>query len=180
MDGFWDGVRYYDAQHHAHVKVLGWNEKTQRGTFLGSFFNTAPAAKLTRTFIKEGASTIFANAGEADLGTARAVRQADSAATKVSIEWSDDDGCVTETIFCRYTLTSVTKAIAPEVEAIALAAAHRHFPAEYVGTLANGGVALAPFRHFAHLIPAALMKAVKAVQAKIESGKIVPATKSSF
>ena len=28
MDGFWDGVQYYNSQHHTHVQVLGWNEKT--------------------------------------------------------------------------------------------------------------------------------------------------------
>ena len=33
MDGFWDGVQYYNQQHHTHVKVLGWNEQTQSGEF---------------------------------------------------------------------------------------------------------------------------------------------------
>ena len=31
MDGFWDGVQYYNPKHHTNVKVLGWNEKTQNG-----------------------------------------------------------------------------------------------------------------------------------------------------
>ena len=29
MDGFWDGVQYYNQQNHKHVDVLGWNEKSQ-------------------------------------------------------------------------------------------------------------------------------------------------------
>ena len=61
-----------------------------------------------------------------------------------------------------------------------LAAAHGHFPAKYTGTLANAGVALAPYHSFNSLIPAALRSALKAVKAKIESGKIVPATKGQF
>ena len=26
MDGYWDGVQYYNKQHHTNVQVLGWNE----------------------------------------------------------------------------------------------------------------------------------------------------------
>ena len=26
MDGFWDGVQYYNKQHHTNVQVLGWSE----------------------------------------------------------------------------------------------------------------------------------------------------------
>ena len=36
-DGFWDGVQYYNTQHHTNVKVLGWNEQTQKGDFIGNF-----------------------------------------------------------------------------------------------------------------------------------------------
>ena len=32
MDGFWDGVQYYNTKHHTHVQVLGWNEQTQNGS----------------------------------------------------------------------------------------------------------------------------------------------------
>jgi basic membrane protein A and related proteins len=74
----------------------------------------------------------------------------------------------------------VTKAITTEVKTIVLAAAHGHDPASYTGTLANGGVALAPYHSFNGKIPAALKTALKAVKAKIESGKIVPATKGQF
>jgi len=30
MDGYWDGVQYYNSKHSTHVQVLGWNEQTQR------------------------------------------------------------------------------------------------------------------------------------------------------
>ena len=35
MDGFWDGVQYYNSKHNTHVKVLGWSEPSQTG-FSGS------------------------------------------------------------------------------------------------------------------------------------------------
>src|SRR6516164_9452873 len=41
MDGFWDGVQYYNKQHHTHVQVLGWSYPSQKGTFVGSFTATA-------------------------------------------------------------------------------------------------------------------------------------------
>ena len=37
MDGFYDGVQYYNQKHGTHVQVLGWNEKTQNGNFTGDF-----------------------------------------------------------------------------------------------------------------------------------------------
>src|SRR6202012_1046261 len=38
MDGFWEGVQYYNSQNHKNVQVLGWNEKAQKsGTFANSF-----------------------------------------------------------------------------------------------------------------------------------------------
>ncbi len=37
MDGFYDGVQYYNSKHGTHVQVLGWNEKTQNGNFTGDF-----------------------------------------------------------------------------------------------------------------------------------------------
>ena len=31
MDGFWEGVQYYNSQKHTSVQVLGWNEGNQKG-----------------------------------------------------------------------------------------------------------------------------------------------------
>jgi basic membrane protein A len=51
MDGFWDGVQYYNTKHHSHVQVLGWNEQTQKGSFTGDFTNQTKGQNLTQTFI---------------------------------------------------------------------------------------------------------------------------------
>jgi basic membrane protein A and related proteins len=48
----------------------------------------------------------------------------------------------------------------------------------YIGTLANGGVALAPYHDFARRVPAALRAELARIEEKIERGKIVPATRS--
>jgi basic membrane protein A len=48
----------------------------------------------------------------------------------------------------------------------------------YVGTLANGGVGLAPYHDFASKVPASLQSELAQIKADIISGKIKPATKS--
>jgi len=54
-DGFWDGVQYYNTQNHKNVKVLGWDEQTQKGSFIGNFTDAGAGQSLTNTFIGEGA-----------------------------------------------------------------------------------------------------------------------------
>ena len=78
MDGFWDGVQYYNKQHHTNVQVLGWNEQTQKGEFTGDFTNQTKGQTVTQTFISEGADVIFPVAGNVGLGAAKAVQDADS------------------------------------------------------------------------------------------------------
>jgi basic membrane protein A len=180
MDGFWDGVRYYDARHHAHVKVLGWNERTQKGIFVGGsspFGNISAGQRITRDFINlAGADLIFPVAGGSGLGAAQAVRLADASGEHVALEWADTDGCFSVPQYCKYYLTSVTKGLAAEVKAVVLAAAHGKFAQIRIGTLANGEVALAPFHYLASMVPAALRAELAKVEEKIESGKIIPAT----
>jgi basic membrane protein A and related proteins len=181
MNGFWDGVQYYDAQHHAHVAVVGWNEQTQRGSFTGSFTSQADAQSLTQTLISEGADIIFPVAENAGLGTARAVQAADAAAgsDKVNMMWSDTDGCISAPQYCRYFITSVTQGIQSAVKNAVLAAANGTFKGgNYLGDLANGGVALSPFHDFASKVPAWLRSELATIKQEIISGKIVPATRS--
>jgi len=178
MDGFWDGVQYYDAQHHAHVKVLGWNEKTQHGTFSGTFSNPGIGRSLTADFIKRGADVIFPVAGDTGLGTIAAIKKADAAGKKISAEWADTDGCFSVPTDCKYFLTSVTKGIAQSVKTVVLSAARGRFPRLYVGTLANQGVALAPHHHFSARVTARLRAELAQVKARIQDGQIKPATRS--
>jgi basic membrane protein A len=179
MDGFYDGVQYYNQQHHANVKVLGWNEKTQKGDFIGNFTNLGAGQTLTNTFIGDGADVIFPVAGGVGLGTAKAVQTADAAGKNVSVEWVDTDGCVNAPQYCKYFLTSVTKGITAAVETAVLSAAKGTFSGgTYVGTLANNGAALAPYHDFTSKIPTSVQNEINTLKSDIESGKISPVTKS--
>jgi basic membrane protein A len=181
MDGFWDGVQYYNSKHGTHVQVLGWNEQTQKGSFTGDFTNQTKGQTLTQTFITEGADIIFPVAGNVGLGAAKAVQDADAAAgsQKVNMFWVDVDGCVSATQYCKYFITSVEKGIVPAVKTSVLSAASGTFKGgTYVGTLANGGAVLAPFHLFVGKVPAALKKELVTVGAGIASGAIQTPTKS--
>jgi basic membrane protein A len=181
MDGFWDGVQYYNTKHHTHVAVLGWNEQTQNGSFTGNFTSQSDGQTLTQTFITEGADIIFPVAGNVGLGTAKAVQDADNAAgsQKVNMMWVDTDGCVSAPQYCKYFITSVTKGIQPAVKNAIITAANGTFKGgNYIGTLANGGVTLSPYHDFASKVPAALQSELATIKTNIENGTITPATKS--
>jgi len=182
MDGFWDGVQYYNKQHPKlpATKVIGWSEQTQNGSFTGDFTNQTKGEQLTATFISEGADIIFPVAGNVGLGAAAAVKSADNSGGKVNMEWVDTDGCVSAPQYCKYFITSVTKGIQAAVKnAIVTTAAGKFKGGNYIGTLANGGVVLSPFHDFASKVPAALQKQLAAVKAGIEDGKIPTPTKSA-
>jgi len=179
MDGFWDGVQYYNKQHHTHVQVLGWSEPTQNGTFAGSFTNLTAGQTIANTFIHEGADIIFPVAGGVGLGSAKAVQAADTSGKNISMYWVDTDGCVSAATYCQYFITSVEKGIATAVKGAVVSAATGTFKGgSYIGTIANGGAVLAPFHDYATKIPSSLQAELKTVQQAIISGSIVPATKS--
>jgi basic membrane protein A and related proteins len=178
MDGFWDGVRYYNQQHHTHVKVLGWNEQTRTGLFTGNLTNQTMGQAAAQALISEGADVILPVAGDAGLGAAKAVQDADAAAgsTKVTMEWANTDGCFSAPQYCKYFVSSVTQGIQAAVKNAVLSAADGTFQGgTYVGDLANGGVALSPV---ASQVPASLRSELLAIKAEIISGQIKPATKS--
>ena len=181
MDGFWDGVQYYNQKHNTNVQVLGWNEKTQNGSFTGNFTDITAGQRLTNTFISEGADVIFPVAGNVGLGAAKAVQNADAAAgtQKVNMMWVDVDGCISAAQYCKYFITSVNKGITVAVRnAVNTAHLGTFKGGNYVGTLANGGVGLAPYHDFASKVPASLQSELAQIKADIISGKIKPATTS--
>jgi basic membrane protein A len=181
MDGFWDGVQYYNSKHGTKVQVLGWNTDTQKGSFTGDFTNQTKGQTLTQTFISEGADIIFPVAGNVGLGAAKAVQQADASAgsQKVNMLWVDVDGCTAAAQYCKFFISSVEKGITASVKATVQSASDGTFKGgTYVGTLANGGAVLAPFHDFSTQIPASLQQELSQVGTGIANGSIQTVTKS--
>ena len=176
MDGFWEGVQYFNKVKGKKVKVLGWDETKQKGgTFDPStsnpFGDTAGGQAISKAFISQGADVIFPVAGGTGLGSAIAAK---ASGGKVSVIWVDTDGCVSDAADCSVFLTSVVKGLASAVTTYAndFAAGKSLGGGSYIGTLTNNGTGLAPYHDFASKVPASVQAEVKQVQADIESGKI--------
>ena len=171
MDGFWEGVQYYNQKNQKNVQVLGWDEKKQKsGTFTQSFTDQNKGKQISQTLIGQGADVIFPVAGGAGLGAAAA---AQASGGKVSVEWVDTDGCVSVPQYCNVFLTSVTKGLTTAVQTYVNKVAQGSFPTgSYIGTLKNGGTGLAPFHNFDSKVPASLKSQLDQVKSGIESGSI--------
>jgi basic membrane protein A len=171
MDGFWEGVQYFNKQNHKSVQVLGWTEKNQKGgTFSQSFTDQNKGKQISQTFVQQGADIIFPVAGGAGLGAGAAAQASNG---QVSVIWVDTDGCVSAAQYCKYFLTSVTKGLTSSVTTYLNTVASGTFPSgSYIGTLKNNGTGLAPFHDFASKVPSSLQSQLAQVKSGIESGKI--------
>jgi basic membrane protein A len=183
MDGWVAGVRYYDQLNHKSVKVYGWyptskgrtaDNYTGSGLFTNNFTDDGLGKTDTQTLIGQGASVIFSVAGGVGLGAVAAIQSADSSSPgSVEMEWVDTDGCVSDPSGCAFFITSVEKGIAPSVETAVLAAVHNTFKGGfYTGTLANGGVTLAPYHDFTSKVSASVQSELSTIKSGIDSGTI--------
>jgi basic membrane protein A len=176
MDGFWEGVQYYNSKHSAHVQVLGWDEKTQKGSFANSFTDQTKGSQLAKNFIQAGADVIYPVAGGTGLGTAAA---AQASGGKAVVIWVDTDGVVAAPQYSSVFLTTTFKGIDAAVKtSVESASAGTFATADYVGTLTNGGTGLSPYHDFASKVPTALQTEVTQVGKDIESGTITLTSKS--
>ena len=172
MDGFWEGVQYYNQQKGKSVQVLGWDEKNQKGgTFAQSFTDQNKGRSITQSFISQGADIIFPVAGGTGLGSGAA---AAASGGKVSVIWVDTDGCVSAQQYCSVFLSSVVKGLATAVTSYAndVASGKKLGGQSYIGTLANGGTGLADFHDFDSKVPANVKSELDQIKADIISGKI--------
>jgi basic membrane protein A and related proteins len=176
MDGFSQGVDYYNKQKSADVKVLGWNAAKQDGQFTGDFNDQKGGQRTAQGLISQGADIVFPVAGPAGLG---ALQAAKASAGKVNAIWVDTDGCVSAETYCPHIITSVNKVMDVAVRDTIKAAKDGSFSNKpYVGTLENDGTGLAPFHDFESKVPAELKSELDALKADIISGKITIESKS--
>jgi basic membrane protein A len=167
LDGFYTGVMYYNKVNHASVKVIGWNAKKKTGEFMGSFTDENKSQTIASQELNQGADIVYSVGGQQ--GTAAAIQQAGGPGAGVSEVWVDQDDC-------KDLLTSVEKNITPSLYAVLKSDVLGSFKGggEYLGTLADNGVGIAPYHSFASKIPAKLQAQVKALAAKVKSGAINP------
>lgn len=170
MDGFVDGVAYYNQKKGTDVTVLGWDKAAQNGSFTGDFQDQAKGKQTTQNFIQQGADIILPVAGPVGLGAAAAAQES---AGKANLIWVDTDGYESAPQYKSLFITSVMKRIDNAVKEATKNALDGQFSsAPYVGTLANQGVGIAPFHDFEGTLSAELKAEVQQLQADIISGVV--------
>jgi len=172
MDGFADGVAYYNQAKGKSVTVLGWDKQKQNGSFTEDFASAAKGKALANTFVAQGADVIMPVAGGTGLGAAEVAK---GSSGKVSIIWVDQDGCKSVAADCDVFLTTVVKNITDAVEKAVVAGAKGEplsATPGYLGTLENNGVSLAPYNQFDSKIDAGLKSEVDKLKQDIISGTV--------
>ena len=170
-NGFTAGVLKYNKDTGKNVQVLGWDPAKQDGTFSGDFTNQAKGKSIGEDLISEGADIILPVAGDVGLGTAAAIQESGGGG---AIIWVDADGCGTVPQICPLILTTVEKHMKKAVFTGIGDMLKGSFPGgtNYLGTLKNDGVGLAPFHEFDSKIPADLKSKIDELKAGIIDGSI--------
>ena len=167
MEGFRKGALHYDGIHGTVTTVEGWNGTD--GLFTADFSSQDKAYEFTHDLIDAGADIVLPVADRAGEGACRAATEAGDVAV-IGTHWDwffsapDCGGVLLTSILKRFDV-AVYKTIQNLVVIDALGS-------EYLGTLKNDGVGLAPFHEFADAVPAELAAEIEALRADIISGAV--------
>ncbi|HEY5435387.1 MAG TPA: BMP family ABC transporter substrate-binding protein [Candidatus Limnocylindrales bacterium] len=171
MDGYYAGIKIYNEKKGAAAKLLGWDPVKKTGSFVGGdtpWGDLAKGEQFAKQFLDQGADIVAPVAG----ATGNASIKAMAAAGKWAIG-VDTDQALSLAEYSKAILTSAEKRIDVAVlETIKKNAGGGMGGTNFVGTLANGGVAISPFHDLDSQVPAELKAEVTQLEADIASGAI--------
>jgi basic membrane protein A len=169
MDGFRQGVEYYDKEKGKNVKVVGWDGKD--GSFTGGFDANETATNTARQLLDQDVDVILPVGGPIYQGALTAIADSgkDVALIGVDADFYDTDPNTRDVV-----LTSILKNMKKSTyEAIMSAGQGGDFDfTPYVGTLENDGVGIAPFHNFEDKVSPSLSGELDKVKAGIIDGSI--------
>ncbi len=170
MDGFAQGVAYYNEQNAAAVQVLGWTGDGETSTFTGGFEANDVAKTTAQNFIDQGADILLPVGGPIYQSAVAAITDSGK---EIALLGVDADLFETDPSTQDIILTSILKGIKSATFDVVTAAAGGDFSNEpYVGTLENDGVGYAPFHNFESLVSPDLQGQLDEIQAGIIDGSI--------
>jgi basic membrane protein A len=178
MDGFYDGVQYWNEESGEDVQVVGW-DKTN-GSFTGGFAAGTEARQAAQTLIDQNADVILPVGGPIYTSAAVAIRDANEGGAEIALVGVDADVYETDPSVADLLLTSIRKQVDVGVQEVVLGAAAGEFDNSlYVGTLENEGVGLAPFHDFEDKVDADLQDKIDALRQMIIDGEVTVESPSS-
>lgn len=167
MNGYLQGINYYNEQKSTSVELLGWDGT--EGSFAGNFDSLDDGRKLAQGFADEGADIIFPVAGPVGLGSSAYATETGG----ISIIGVDTDLYVSNQADKAVYLTSVLKGIDASVfDTIKNIVDTGEAGDAYVGTLENGGVDIAPFHDHDADVPQELKDELTQLKQDIIDGKV--------
>jgi basic membrane protein A len=169
MDGFKQGVEYYNEEKGKNVKVVGWDGKN--GSFTGGFEANETATNTARQLIDQDADVILPVGGPIYQGALTAIADSGKDVAMVGV---DADLFETDPTTQDVVLTSILKNMKVSTyEAIMSAGSGDDFDfTPYVGTLENEGVGIAPFHNFESKVSSSLSGELDTIKAGIIDGSI--------
>ncbi|MFN3171617.1 MAG: BMP family ABC transporter substrate-binding protein [Hyphomicrobiales bacterium] len=171
MDGFAWGIDHYNATNETSVTLLGWDPETRQGLFTNNFDSLDDGRAFAQNLYDEGADIVLPVAGPVGLGSAALANELGPDLLKII--GVDADLYVTDAQNGHVYLTSVTKRMdATAFEVIEMAMRGDFEGGILLGTLDNGGVALAPFNDMDALVPQTLKTQLESLQSQIIAGDL--------
>jgi basic membrane protein A len=168
MDGFMQGVNYYNDEKGTDVKVVGWDGKN--GSFTGGFEANETATNTARQLLDQDVDVILPVGGPIYQGALTAIADSgkDVALIGVDADFYETDPNTQDVV-----LTSILKGIKISTYETILAAGNDEIDYEpYIGTLENEGVGLAPFHNFEGKVSDTIADELEQVKAGIIDGSI--------
>jgi basic membrane protein A len=171
MDGFAQGVEYFNKEKGKSVKVLGYDPANPKAaTMTGGFDANDTAKSVAQNLIDQGADVIFPVGGPIFQSAGAAITDSGK---KIALLGADADVYDTFPKYDSLYLTSVLKGMKPAVNDVVTAAAKGNFDVTpYLGTLKNNGVGIAPFHDYKSKVASGLQGELDKIKASIISGDI--------
>jgi len=172
MDGFAQGVTYYNEQKDADVTVLGYDPANpEAATMTGGFEANDTAKSTAANLIDQDADVIFPVGGPIFQSAGAAIVDSGK---DVALLGADADVFETFPTYDDLYFTSVLKGMKPATSEVVTAAAEEggFDSTAYIGTLENDGVGIAPFHAFEDKVDAGLADELETIKASIIAGDI--------
>lgn len=168
MDGFLQGVNYYNEVKGTDVTVVGWDGET--GSFTGGFEANQEAKTVAQNILDQGVDVLLPVGGPIYQSALQAIKETNR---DVALIGTDADLFNSDESTQDYVLTSILKAMDLSTYEAVMSSANGNFdPETYIGTLDNDGVAIAPLHNFEDKVDADLVAEVDALRQDIIDGKV--------
>jgi basic membrane protein A len=163
------GMERYNEVHGTNVQLIGWDNATGEGLFTGDFTDLTKGKESAESLFDEGADIFMGVGGLIGAPGFDVARERGGYGI-----WVDTDGYLSLQGVQDVILTSIMKNMDVSNYTVIQSALDGTFEGctNYVGDLANDGVALGPYHDLESQVPADLIAEVEALKEQIISGEI--------